>query len=1756
MKCFQKNCEDVEVEDADEEKEVLSEHTDHTTIPDDIVEDHVEMLNKADIIAQNEELFSQVEETSSNSIINDNAIQINGELKSEDSTSEVPKLFKDNDNNLDQKLSDELLLRPINGYILQTNNSNINTDLTSTRIEISLKTSNDEVIDNNFLENVGNQLKPLRDDHIIIKIGENPIVESQEIKEAEFPITTLQNDIITPESQQNSFEMKPLYPITQAVKEWMTKTRETTPEIEILKSPDTIYRELIEDSSDDNTETETGQKNGIGNPSRVGYLNQHEINARQRVAKHLGGAKFENIEDDVTICETWSMSQDASLQEDDLLDCWEPDIVEMSRKDEPIEQGEDVLTLIENAQSDDLTTNGQAATEPRKIKKKRRRKISKTINQDETTSSEDGYSSDEAVTQVENRVQAPKKTISCNGIEESTPTVETVTSISHKLNEECPAQNAESQTESIQEETILVKETDISQDKSSIIEKAQPENRIEEEKLEEIKLEEEDDQKIIPEETTPTDERNDIVKNESKLELDQNEENGDNQTPTQESINSNPEQTQTNPSVRAETLVKESKFNLNAEEFVPRAYRPMEPIPVDPNLQFINIHSNFVPLPLMNHPLNELNPPPHFNPPFLPPGIPLNFMPGDPKLLPNFVNFVPNHFVQHPKNFEQTQTTKVEECKDKTEAPEEKSTGDQTRIESIDEKKPEEKPVEVIETEKVENNDKTINSVYKNDVDIAKIVSKLEEAAKEQKFYENRRQNYRSPSKFNKTPRQRYNSPYQNEYKQDHYKTYYDKRKPKRFETPTTSSSDANQSETASSNKTTPISEDKTLNQTKSEEIQTDLQTKTEPKDITRPRIQDERRYSPRHQNKMSNSPKRYINNYNRNPKITNTTSENHISFSVPNTEYSDTLKRSTNYSKSCPRFEKYSNRNNIIPQQNKNNPIKKLDEPVKETVRTSLPTKTSQWISVSSKKKRKNRSTPDEDNENLIEDSDCLQAIEDTNTVAEEFETIEIKEVITLIEPKLEEVQSSKIENIIEVISNCEASPNKTNDIPNIDQIQLRDVKDIEEELLKASAKQAEIEVPLLKQEEIPKVVPEPKPESCQTQPTPKSTNQHENQKKKVKKSGGKNATKRIIIFDPHVSKEETHNINAKTQLKPEPQIKENPEKISQKNLKTETAECVQIIKEVDNVPSTKEVASESVVPTLLEESIDISTTPDKKKSKKKKKLPKSNLSTSIPSISSSTATLNNMDDSYDFLLDTTSLIDDKTNIEVSEELDKMIQKGLFGNLEEKFRSLNVSVDDDFFKSLSLKPKTQSTPEKGFIKATNFTTILNNNNSSLPKVSLDQTSKIDIDFSKIKLPDYEPQPSTSKSGNFLEKATENDTGPPPEISQHVSNSKSNGKLKNKKNNGAPKFKEASLNVEEVASQPEEIVPTDEIALGSEEFTSENEILSKNCEDVKVEDADEEKEVLSEHTDRTTIPDDIVEDEVEIPNKDDIIAQNEELFSQVEETSSNSIIDENAIQVNGELKSEDSTSEVPKLFKDNDNNLDQKLSDELLLRPINGYILQTNNSNINTDLTKAEFPITTLQNDIITPESQQNSFEMKPLYPITQAVKEWMTKTRETTPEIEILKSPDTIYRELIEDSSDDDTEIETGQKNGIGNPSRVGYLNQHEINARERVAKRLGGAKFENIEDDVTICETWSMSQDTSLQEDDLLDCWEPDVVEISRKEEPIEQGEDVLTLIENAQNDDSQRLKTELTEDHRRSAPFPKHGTLPYRAICCSLM
>ncbi|KAF5279772.1 hypothetical protein FQR65_LT15271 [Abscondita terminalis] len=89
---------------------------------------------------------------------------------------------------------------------------------------------------------------------------------------------------------------------------------------------------------------------------------------------------------------------------------------------------------------------------------------------------------------------------------------------------------------------------------------------------------------------------------------------------------------------------------------------------------------------------------------------------------------------------------------------------------------------------------------------------------------------------------------------------------------------------------------------------------------------------------------------------------------------------------------------------------------------------------------------------------------------------------------------------------------------------------------------------------------------------------------------------------------------------------------------------------------------------------------TPKIEKKKKKKKKPQPLLETR--SASSSNATLN-ADESYDFLLENSLLenFEQKTNVEISHELDRMIQKGMYAHLEEKMRSLNLNANDDFFK-------------------------------------------------------------------------------------------------------------------------------------------------------------------------------------------------------------------------------------------------------------------------------------------------------------------------------------------------------------------------------------------------------------------------------------------------------------------------------------------
>lgn len=186
-----------------------------------------------------------------------------------------------------------------------------------------------------------------------------------------------------------------------------------------------------------------------------------------------------------------------------------------------------------------------------------------------------------------------------------------------------------------------------------------------------------------------------------------------------------------------------------------------------------------------------------------------------------------------------------------------------------------------------------------------------------------------------------------------------------------------------------------------------------------------------------------------------------------------------------------------------------------------------------------------------------------------------------------------------------------------------------------------------------------------------------------------------------------------------------------------------------------------------------------------------------------------------------------------------------------------------------------------------------------------------------------------------------------------------------------------------------------------------------------------------------------------------------------------------------------------------------------------------------------------------------SSSETEESYPITRAVKEWMTKTREHTPEIELLKSPMTIL-------------------------------------------KQFASSGVEAVEDDELTL--WTLSNQDSVETDqDLLDCWETEeeivisrqakiddlmvegneFVEVDLKvsnnngevsqgnQEVMEDGLEVLEVYESryGKNEDFVRIRDEWEERARTTTAennsrkqnrnvIPPTASLPYRAICCAIM
>ncbi|KAJ8921159.1 hypothetical protein NQ315_013631, partial [Exocentrus adspersus] len=131
------------------------------------------------------------------------------------------------------------------------------------------------------------------------------------------------------------------------------------------------------------------------------------------------------------------------------------------------------------------------------------------------------------------------------------------------------------------------------------------------------------------------------------------------ETPESQEDSMNGEQ----PQRKSEDPVNLQKPELkpDAEEFIPRAYRNSEisEIPINPNLQFIKVPPNFIPIPIM--PLGDFNGQ-NFNATFVPPGIPINFLHPDPKMYQNYVDYGPSsHFEPRSKSREDKSQTSGDE---------------------------------------------------------------------------------------------------------------------------------------------------------------------------------------------------------------------------------------------------------------------------------------------------------------------------------------------------------------------------------------------------------------------------------------------------------------------------------------------------------------------------------------------------------------------------------------------------------------------------------------------------------------------------------------------------------------------------------------------------------------------------------------------------------------------------------------------------------------------------------------------------------------------------------------------------------------------------------------------------------------------------------------------------------------------------------------------------------------------------------------
>lgn len=716
-----------------------------------------------------------------------------------------------------------------------------------------------------------------------------------------------------------------------------------------------------------------------------------------------------------------------------------------------------------------------------------------------------------------------------------------------------------------------------------------------------------------------------------------------------------------------------SVLKADAEEFFPRVYQPCGP---PPHIKMIP--PNFMPIPLV--PLGDFGGQsftPH--PAFIPPGFPINFIPQHlgqkmfPPPAPGYVNYSPP-IVSEPiideTNSEQHEVIREENERESTATPSHTPIVDDNKLQ-----------------------------VHSKVIDIATVVSKLE-AVKQQETQEvviavaevskpvvNESKPFRSAPRYNKM---------QN-FKRNYYKS---RNSPMR--------NLDSVSQALSDNSPNPIRLDNPqhLRQSPARNDAHTAQITSEP-ESTRTY-----RNSPARQSDMPQNTKPYYANGTYSPKVDHSKQIIHNKNWKPNFA-SNGPKRTPNYqphqSFAKPLTNGFAQSNNKNYSQSLRQTPAQPAEPQSEPLNTVVSKKPSedlkieeikskandQWISVSNRKKKKNK--------NIDEESEPVQELLDVNDSSDrssDFESYDVNQLVDVIPIKNHEKRIGDILSTIAQTETAELHPAIISNIPEVSDIEKDIIIKIEEQQQPSND---------LNKHDLPtsteaitdhaKFATESRLQ-VQTSVEPIDTTQeipHEEAsvklKKKSKKGTQKPLTKKIIITD-------IFNDAVGTPAK---KIEEA------KPLKAKTEVPLGAIEECVEEQIEKESCQEAT-----------SAQPEKKTRKKKKNKsarPVSNLSSDL---------------AEDTALETSALSEviGKTNDEVSLELDHLIQKGMFSSLHEKMKFLSAEPEtDEFFKNMGAIVAPGKNKPAPIVKAPDFNRIFQSTRQFLkPNLVSDDNSDIKVD--------------------------------------------------------------------------------------------------------------------------------------------------------------------------------------------------------------------------------------------------------------------------------------------------------------------------------------------------------------------------------------------------------------------------------------------